>query len=168
MPCNIDYDGLAPVQMYFRPETVILGGQDDDDDGQLRVVAVEQEEEQKNEDEKESSTATTIHAASFRGRGLMAGQKRKLPESIMGTVLLPPGGSGSNSQTKLRMGEVFHDVLEWEHEWNDQELNHAKKVGSDGDNKVDVNDVNSESSVEKALALIELLRSVHDPLPLED
>ncbi len=157
--------------MYFRPEAVTL-----DEDGQVLVVEGKEEEQRE--------LTTTIHAACFRGRGLMAGQKRKLPQNVMGTVLLPPGSSSSSSsQTKLRTGEVFHDVLEWEHEWNEQKLSRAtatatrtqrkkmeEKEGSDegDDTEVDVvNDVNSESSVEKALALIQLLRSVHDPLPLE-
>lgn len=67
VPCNIDYDGMAPVHVYFQHEPI---------------------------------PTNNVHAASFRGRGLLGSK-----HAVNGVVLQ----QGTSVAT-------FTDMYEWEHE----------------------------------------------------
>ena len=141
LPCSIKYDGLAPVHMFFRPETV----------EEETNPSVDEDKPDTGEDGQKYSHL----AASFRGRGLLANEIHKLPENVLGCTLSPE----LHDQKKLRTGDSFHEIIEWEHEWDKKML-----LPKSGANE---SIVQSESSVQKSIALIELLRAVHDPIPVE-
>jgi len=127
------------VQMYFRPESV-----NDETSGDNDATGDETSQKQ-----------SPAQAASFRGRGLLARRIHELPTDVMGTVFIP----STRNQSKMKTGETFKEVLEWEHEWNEKRLIPASE-------SIEM-DVNSESSVQKGLALIALMQAVHDPIPIE-
>lgn len=139
MPCTIEHDGIAPISMYFQPET----------------LAEEPSSVSSNEKElAKGDNSEQGHAASFRGRALMACREYKLPENINGTVFIPM----QSNDTKLEKCETFNSILEWEHEHETKSLIQSFHC----------NDVYSDSSVSKGLAMMDLLKSVHDPIPTED
>ena len=143
MPCSISYDGLAPIQMLFHPEPVVQ--ETAADDGNVLTY----------EDESDLSPSKP-QAASFRGRGLLARNTHKLPEGFVGSVLIP----SEADKSRLHKGNSFTEILEWEHEWDTNRL----IVHSAGDER----EVHNESSIEKGLALMDLLRAVHEPIPIEE
>lgn len=155
IPCNIDHDGPAPVQVYFHPE-------------EITQLQPQQDEKIETKDHEPTSCASpsSVFAASFRGRGLLASCRKNLPKDVIGTVLFQSSEdngdeSGPDSgNDKMSSGEQFNSVLEWEHEWNEKSL-----LANSSSKNVDLN---SESSVDRSLALMQLLRSVHDPLPVEE
>jgi hypothetical protein len=142
MPCSISYDGVAPIQMLFNPELVHTN-----DNQNLHQQA---------EEEKNDLISSYQQAASFRGRGLLAQGAYELPEGIVGSVLIP----SEVDKSRLHQGESFREVLEWEHESDSKRL--VKKC--EGDER----EVHNESSVEKGLALMDLLRAVHEPIPIKE
>ena len=160
IPCNIDYDGPAPVQVYFHPEKINQQHPPKDEKIETNIRA------DGLDTSSSSGSPSSIVAASFRGRGLLARCDKKLPKDAIGTVLFQSSGdNGSESgpdsgKDKMSSGEQFNSILEWEHEWNENRL-----IANSASNKVDLN---SESTVDKSLALMQLLRSVHDPLPVEE
>ena len=143
MPCSISYDGLAPIQMLFHPEPVVQ--ETAANDGNVLTY----------EDESDLSPSKP-QAASFRGRGLLARNTHKLPEGFVGSVLIP----SEADKSRLHKGNSFTEILEWEHEWDTNRL----IVHSAGDER----EVHNESSIEKGLALMDLLRAVHEPIPIEE
>ena len=147
MPCSISYDGVAPIQMLFHPEFVV---HDDDRDHQ------QQQQTHPAQEEKSDLSRSRPQAASFRGRGLLAQGTHQLPEGVVGSVLIP----SEADKNRLHQGESFRKVLEWEHEWDSKRL----LVQSEGGER----EVHNESSVEKSLALIDLLRAVHTPIPIDE
>jgi hypothetical protein len=189
MPCSIDYDGLAPVSMYFNPEEAIISQQQQQQQQQHENehdFTQEQEGNKKQQHERQdqnqpknsqydkdidSSRKTKkrrIHAAAFRGRGLLAPEIQDLyPQKLKGVVYLPPpssihtntGMTDHNDQVCLRIGETFTQVMEWEHEWD------VKKIVS----KCNDNDAHSKNltTMERSFELMELLRQVHDPIEIE-
>jgi hypothetical protein len=146
MPCKIKYDGLAPIQQYFHPETVKRQDLNDDAGTNSQI-------------EQPVQVATTKSleshmAASFRGRGILAQNVHQLPDNILGCVFT----QSSTDTRKLQTGETFRQILEWEHEWNANGLL---------DNELD-DEIYTDSSVHKGLALVELMKTVHDPIPVEN
>lgn len=158
MPCSVDYDGLAPVQMYFRPESVALKDEEMKSKNQTELEQGHSNcmDEPAGQQPSVEAESYSHMAASFRGRGLLARSIHELPESVIGGVF-------TQSQTdsrKIQKGESFNKVIEWEHECDKQRI--LPQPNSLEDRKIQ-----SESSVEKGLALVELLRCVHDPIPIE-
>jgi len=157
MPCSISYDGLAPIQMLFHPEPVV---QEQDEDHhqqqqqQLQETAAVDGGNVETYEEGGDLSPSKPQAASFRGRGLLARNTHKLPDGFVGSVLIP----SEADKSRLHKGESFREVLEWEHEWDTNRL----IVHSEGDEK----EVHNESSIEKGLALMDLLRAVHEPIPI--
>lgn len=153
MPCSISYDGLAPIQMLFHSEPVVH--QEDQHQDQLQETAADSGTVLTFEDESDLSPSKP-QASSFRGRGLLARNTHKLPEGFVGSVLIPSEADTS----RLHKGESFTEVLEWEHEWDTNRL----ILHSEGEER----EVHNESSIEKGLALMDLLRAVHEPIPIEE
>lgn len=154
MPCSISYDGLAPIQMLFHPEPVVQQ-EDQKHQDQLQETAADGGNVLTYEDESGLSPSKP-QAASFRGRGLLARNTHKIPEGFMGSVLLP----SEADKSRLHKGNSFTEILEWEHEWDTNRL----IVHSERDER----EVHNESSIEKSLALMDLLRAVHEPIPIEE
>lgn len=107
-------------------------------------------------DPKNNSDAAT-QGATFRGRGLLAKKVQRLPDGIEGNVLV----ACTRHSGQVKVCESFKSVYEWEHEWNPQRLvNHTQSTTS-------VGDIQSKSSVQKSIALMDLMRAVHDPIPAD-
>ena len=105
-------------------------------------------------DPNNNSDAAT-QGATFRGRGLLAKKVQRLPDGIEGNVLV----ACTRHSGQVKVCESFKSVYEWEHEWNPQRLvNHTQSTTS-------VGDIQSKSSVQKSIALMDLMRAVHDPIP---
>ncbi len=162
LPCSIDYDGYAPIHMHFRPE-------------QITHIT---EETQKNEEEThKSSTAPSskhVQAVSFRGRGLLANDddtNTMLPQNIIGSVMIPSSTKQTNAFNSssdnnyedtygtVVMKETFEKVSQWEHESNEMNLMHSE-------DSLKLKDVQSPSSVGRSIGMFEILRAVHDPIPI--
>ena len=119
LPCSIDYDGVAPVDVFFRPESIHL----DNNDGDNHLKAKEENDEkvklEERSETKRGRKRKTIDAASFRGRGLLAKQPIPLSEqNIVGSVLTLSSSSSTASKCNIEIGEQFSEVHEWEHEWD--------------------------------------------------
>eukprot|EP00542_Grammatophora_oceanica_P015696 CAMPEP_0194027836 /NCGR_PEP_ID=MMETSP0009_2-20130614/1884_1 /TAXON_ID=210454 /ORGANISM="Grammatophora oceanica, Strain CCMP 410" /LENGTH=150 /DNA_ID=CAMNT_0038667011 /DNA_START=109 /DNA_END=561 /DNA_ORIENTATION=- len=69
LPCNIDYDGMAPVHVYFQPQE-ILDGEKDDDGTSLQAVQF------RGRSLLSMTTPTTQH------RGVVLGEKAQVVESF--------------------------------------------------------------------------------------
>ncbi len=174
LPCSIDYDGFAPIHMHFRPELHTIpqpeikneitsshhndNGNDGDDDN----------------DDSTTQTTTTptqltknIQAVSFRGRGLLANDNdhntTSIPKNIIGSVMIPTrtknNGEEGTSYGTIVTKEVFDKVLQWEHESYEQNLLNVERG-------LECNDVRTPGSVGKSTAMFEVLRSVHDLIPV--
>lgn len=155
LPCSIDYDGLAPIHVHFRPEPI------------LQI------------DTSPSTTLTSpssskVHAVSFRGRGLLSQKNNILPEGIIGSVMVSNSKElqsedsdhnyehdESDTRNNLIMKETFKNVFEWEHESNENNL-------IDREEGKQFYDTQHQSSIDRSLGIFEILHSVHDPIPIED
>lgn len=172
LPCTIDYDGLAPVHVHFRPEPV------------LHHNCV-------NNDSNVNSSGIQIRAASFRGRGLISttattttnnsnDKSTLLPDHIVGSVMMPTASlntndqfhdhdhnnSHSNSAGAVMMKERFDRILEWEHKHEHvHESTNRRSLTHDTD--CSSNDIQSQNSIARSLGIFELLHSVHDPIPVQ-
>jgi hypothetical protein len=103
------------------------------------------------------NNAGATQGATFRGRGLLARKVQRLPDGIDGNVLMPC----SRQSDQMQICESFKNVYEWEHEWNTNRLvNHTQS-------ETPVGDIQSKSSVQKSIALMDLMRAVHDPIPVD-
>lgn len=99
----------------------------------------------------------STQGATFRGRGLLARKVQRLPDGIDGNVL----AACTRQSGQIKICESFKNIYEWEHEWNTQRLvNHTPSATS-------VGDIQSKSSVQKSIALMDLMRAVHDPIPFD-
>mmetsp|Transcript_2954 Transcript_2954/g.3457 ORF Transcript_2954/g.3457 Transcript_2954/m.3457 type:complete len:167 (-) Transcript_2954:92-592(-) len=151
LPCSIDYDGLAPVHVYFKPEP-------------LHTV------EESTSSDTNTRTNTT-QAVSFRGRGLLAKKNHVLPKHIYGCVMMP---NPNNDASTIDIKERFDSVLEWEHEYDERCLVHVsptervreEESGVGGVHAGKGHDIHCESGVQKSLAIFETLHAVHDPIPI--
>ena len=147
LPCKIDYDGLAPVQVHFRPEPISKND--------LSI-----------ETSSRGATQENVNAVSFRGRGLLAASRDQslLPNHIIGSVMIPT--IDSEGDTIVVMKEQFDSVFEWEHESDEKRIisNHGKQE-IDDDNR-HCHNIKSRSSVGRGVGILEVLQSVHDPIPI--
>jgi Ribonuclease H2 non-catalytic subunit (Ylr154p-like). len=163
MPCSIDYDGVAPVSMYFIPEAISMNDPNGGDDGApVQEPKTEQQQQQRQErvEGKETNKRKRIHAVAFRGRGLLATEIQKLhPANIRGVVYLPPPAPSSSlplpstdnhqdDDVPLSIGETFTQVIEWDHESDIKK----KRLSTEGGNMA------------RSLYLMELLQRVHEPI----
>mmetsp|Transcript_193 Transcript_193/g.289 ORF Transcript_193/g.289 Transcript_193/m.289 type:complete len:222 (-) Transcript_193:1255-1920(-) len=187
MPCSIAYDGLAPVSMYFLPEAIPIMNADDREEGkeQQQQQPGNEHQHDSHSSNKRDSDATLsrdnkerkVHAATFRGRGLLAQELQELPpQNVRGVVYLPPTSSCINSDTggntctipseedvvttsSLRIGESFTQVLEWQHECD------VKKCLSTAySNKKHLH--GNENNMKRSLDIMTLLQTVHDPIDI--
>ncbi len=159
LPCSIDYDGLAPVHIYFQPESTT----------------------------KTTNNSKTIQAVSFRGRGLLSSsidnnENNTLPKGIIGSVMAIDESinnscdDGDDSLNQLVMKETFDSIYEWEHECHEHNLIKNEvllgKEGMDCDGNVggDCNyyDTQGEGSIAKSFGIMEILQSLHSPIAVED
>jgi len=98
LPCNIDYTGKAPVEVYFRPAPVLVQGESGDDEAQQ---------------------PPKYQAATLRGRGLLAsavnnsvgGSSAGSSCQIQGCVL-----AKDDSGQQLKTVTHFETLTEWHHE----------------------------------------------------
>jgi len=156
LPCSIEYNGVAPVNVFFRPEYIHI----DNDDGDNHHLKVKGEKDEKcvnikleeRPQIKRGRKRKTIEAASFRGRGLLAKQPIALSEqNIVGSVLTfhsPSSSSTTASKCNIEIGEQFSEVHEWEHEWD---VNKVAKVGRC---------VGRRGGVTNGIEFLQVLRSV--------
>ena len=160
LPCSINYDGLAPIDVHFRPEPI----KKDDFKPSTEISS----------NFSSSSSLSKVYAVSFRGRGLLSGNNNTLPEGIIGSVMManskdlqPEDGyhhyehDECNTSNNLIMRETFKNVYEWEHESNENNL-------IDGEEGKESHDTQTQSSIGRSLGIFEILHSVHDPIPIED
>lgn len=106
------------------------------------------------------SKSDHAQAVTFRGRGLLARKIQKLPKGIHGNVFVQSSQDGHVLVSSTN--SEFQHVYEWEHEWSENRLlRHT-------DTLTPVEDIHSQSSVQKSIALMDLMRKVHEPIPLEE
>ena len=142
LPCDIEYDGNAPVHIFFRPTAV---------EGASSGEAGMQKHSESSDDHNKTETATTnagadnadntsssndstgVLAAQLRGRGLLCVQPTALPTSVVGTVVSSEHatritGSSSGSGVEL-VGGTFMSIHEWHHEHDIRSLKRAELKG---------------------------------------
>ena len=185
MPCSIAYDGLAPTHQYFQPEYVSVSthphehgyeyGDDDDDDDDAKDAKDEFESSSPSNHTSASTSPTQNHpqtqtqpqqklmAASFRGRGVLSQNLHALPDHMLGCVYTKSQSDPTWTLT-LQACDTFRNVIEWEHEWDPKQL--LKSQAGNGDAEDDR--LYGDSTVQKGLALVDLLQAVHDPIPVKD
>ena len=134
LPCSIDFDGVAPVHLYFNPTSL--------------PVTVDEDIQPKNIDSTDESLSSDIKCASLRGRGLLSRQTNSLPSQINGMVLT----LDSQASAQMNVTDTFESMLEWEHQWDEKRLLNKIEEGK--------YDMRSNSNVERSLALMQVLRSV--------
>ena len=178
LPCSIDYDGYAPIHMYFQPELVESLSSNHGPITTDGSPTIEESKETENGKEKSvTDSMANIQAVSFRGRGLLANDANNtiLPDGIVGSVMIPSSSlSPSSKKSKhfrsnnhndedyhgtVVMKENFDKVLQWEHESKMENLINVQE-------DVECKDVRRPGSVGKGIAMMEILRSVHDPIPV--
>ena len=168
LPCDIEYDGNAPVHIFFRPTAV---------EGASSGEAGTQKHSESSDDHNKTETATTnagavdntdntssshnstgVLAAQLRGRGLLCVQPTALPTSVVGTVVSTENatritGSNSNSSSGSGVelvGGTFTTIHEWHHEHDVRSLKRAELKG--------------DGVAGRAVEWMEVARSVHDPI----
>ncbi|CAB9513330.1 Ribonuclease H2 non-catalytic subunit (Ylr154p-like) [Seminavis robusta] len=89
LPCKIDFNGRAPVEVYFSPQEI---------------------PHEKNDD-------AIVCAAQFRGRQLLAVKPPPHQQTTMaGRLLEIDACKARNSEGKVRVKAKFNSILEWKHE----------------------------------------------------
>jgi hypothetical protein len=176
MPCSIDYDGLAPTHQYFQPEYASMHPHEHEhepDEPTNVIVHADDFDDSKDENSPSNSNTSAstsptqnhpqqqqqqqVMAASFRGRGVLSQNLHALPDHMVGCVY-------TKSERTLQACDTFRNVIEWEHEWDPKQLIQAGIGTVDGED----GRLYGESSVQKGLALVDLLQAVHDPIPTKD
>jgi len=143
LPCSISNDCVAPVHLYFRPESLIDVKERQrntiiDDNNTKKATELKDENKGKERDKERR-----IQAAAFRGRELLSHELYDLPNHVAGSVIT----FNRNSSPKLE--ETFCSITEWEHKWNEKNL---------------VVDNVHQGCCPKSVELLKVLRSVHDPM----
>ena len=165
LPCDIEYDGNAPVHIFFRPTAV---------EGASSGEAGTQKHSESSDDHNKTETATTnpgadntdntssshdstgVLAAQLRGRGLLCVQPTVLPTSVVGTVVSSEHatrmtGSNSSSGSGVELvGGTFTSIHEWHHEHDVRSLKRSELKGN--------------GVAGRAVEWMEVARSVHDPI----
>ena len=158
LPCSIDYDGLAPVHVHFRPEQIPAHDNDDANDVPTHNDNPPSSSSSSSSPPVSTTAKAKVHAASFRGHGLLAQNPISLPQHIIGSVIMSDDQS-TNDPTALVAKEVFDEVLEWEHDFHEHNLVRYEKGKM-------IHDTQSQSSIGKSLAILDILHSVHEPIPI--
>ena len=131
LPSSIDFDGVAPVHLYFNPTSPPVN------DGNHPEHI-----------DSSDKNVSDIKCASLRGRGLLSRQVTSLPLQVNGVVLT----LDSQASAQMNVTDNFGSMLEWEHQWDEKRLLNKIEEGN--------YDMRSNSNVEKSLALMQVLRSV--------
>jgi hypothetical protein len=149
LPCDIEYDGNAPVHVFFRPTEVHVAGATSDE-------AATQQLQSESRDGKQDPA---VLAAQLRGRGLLCVRPTALPDSVVGTVVSSENatratgtsaqGACGNSGVEL-VGGTFTAIHEWHHEHDVRSLKRAELKGN--------------GVAGRAVEWMEVARSVHDPI----
>ena len=122
LPCSIDHDGHAPVDMFFRPEILEHDHGVSNNEGSDSAMKPPQTMGIISTDQTMESNTTV---ASFRGRGLMSQVPQSLPAHISGTVLMLDDAGGVNNcdyDGNVSFGGMFGKVHEWEHEHDESNM----------------------------------------------
>ncbi len=194
LPCSIDHDGLAPVNVYFRPELISNVHEPTTDVTDVTDVDLTTfDTDVPSFSSINPSTPPQVYAASFRGRSLIAApnDRKSLPKNIVGCVMMPTNATtgssrknecysyDSNNQhhdgTEMEgledhnkivvMKEQFNGVLEWEHESDERKIIH-EIMDDFGESGYGDYNTQTQSSVGKGIGLLEILHCVHDPIPI--
>ena len=154
LPCDIEYDGNAPVHIFFRPTAV--EGASSGEAGTQKHSESSDDDHNKTETATTNAGATGVLAAQLRGRGLLCVQPTALPTSVVGTVVssehatrMTGSSSGSGSGVEL-VGGTFTSIHEWHHEHDIRSLKRAELKG--------------DGVAGRAKEWMEVARSVHDPI----
>ena len=167
LPCDIEYDGNAPVHIFFRPTAV--EGASSGEAGTQKHSESSASDAHNNKTEtattnagadnadttSSSNDSTGVLAAQLRGRGLLCVQPTALPTSVVGTVVSTEhatrtgSSSGSGSGVEL-VGGTFTSIHEWHHEHDIRSLKRAELKG--------------DGVAGRAVEWMEVARSVHDPI----
>ena len=164
LPCDIEYDGNAPVHIFFRPTVVEGAGASTDEAANKESESNDVEadgttaSDEANSNNSSSSQDPTILAAQLRGRGLLCVQPTSLPDSVVGTVVSSENASRSTGTSAQASGScgvelvggTFTSIHEWHHEHDIRSLKRAELKGTG---------VNG-----RAVEWMEVARSVHDPI----
>ena len=161
LPCDIEYDGNAPVHIFFRPTTVEGAGASTNEsesndvkaDGATATASADA-----NSNSNSSSQDPAILAAQLRGRGLLCVQPTPLPDSVVGTVVSSENASRSKGTSAQASGSggvelvggTFTSIHEWHHEHDIRSLKRAELKGN--------------GVAGRAVEWMEVARSVHDPI----
>jgi len=119
LPCHIAYTGSAPVSLYFSPQVAPT--------------------------DKETTKTTTVRAAQFRGRGLLAAEQDGSNNNtrIHGRVL------SVQSKQQLTTTDTFSHVCEWFHQHDPKALEQPP-----------------ESVFDKATEWLEVAHALHTPIDI--
>lgn len=164
LPCDIEYDGNAPVHIFFRPTTLEGAGASTDEaaDKESKSNDVKADgttaSADSNSNSNSSSQEPSILAAQLRGRGLLCAQPTSLPDSVVGTVVSSENASRSTDTSAQASGSggvelvggTFTSIHEWHHEHDIRSLKRTELKGA--------------GVTRRAMEWMEVARSVHDPI----
>lgn len=159
LPCDIDYDGNAPVHIFFRPTAVEGAGASTDEAAESSEGKAEGTTAGADAEGNDSSGQDpAILAAQLRGRGLLCVQPTTLPDSVVGTVVSSENASRSTGTSAQASGSggvelvggTFTSIHEWHHEHDIRSLKRAELKGA--------------GVTGRAVEWMEVARSVHDPI----
>jgi hypothetical protein len=146
LPCNIDFSGKAPTDVYFRPTKVV-----DDHTNEAAEV----------KNGKGTSVFPQYQAATFRGRGLLAIQNNddgpSSTQALEGRFLQVGDASSTNPNEEQIIQQVaqFSQMTEWYH---DHDLTSVEQKSSRPEN----------SRVQTAMDWIETAEALHAPIPFNN
>ena len=166
LPCDIEYEGNAPVHIFFRPTKVEGAGPSTDDAATKQPESNDEKADgttasansNSNSNSNSSSQEPAILAAQLRGRGLLCVQPTALPDSVVGTVVSSENASRSTGTSAQASGSggvelvggTFTSIHEWHHEHDIRSLKRAELKGT--------------GVTGRAVEWMEVARSVHDPI----
>ena len=164
LPCDIEYDGNAPVHIFFRPTAVAGAGASTDEAAECSEGKAEGTTAGVADSDGNGTTGSSnsqdpaILAAQLRGRGLLCVQPTPLPDSVVGTVVSSENASRSTGTSAQASGSggvelvggTFTSIHEWHHEHDIRSLKRAELKGA--------------GVTGRAVEWMEVARSVHDPI----
>lgn len=178
LPCHIDYNGHAPIDIYFRPTDVRFEQQPSNNNmkqmnQQMKDDVTKNDDDHKNNDEHNinNNSSSQYQAATFRGRGLLARKNAldilKVDGRVIevGNIISCTNNNDPNEnhnsiiteQQPLKEISRFNEFMEWHHEHNFNVLHKtSQKHNLDNDR------------LQRAIDWIEISSVLHESIPIEE
>lgn len=104
LPCNIEFQGMAPNHLYFQPRKVEQENNNDNDDGS-------------------GNNSSEVSSAMFRGRGLLAKEGKSAPAALLAVDV-------NSGQVQIK--STTTKIMEWHHEHMPEALQYDDESTSSG------------------------------------